>query len=89
MIYISNIVPRHYITGSTLLSLPREEREFYHVASAQELYALIDSAETWDAVDPDAYRHLAYLLDLDMSDYEDCDTLFMNAVKKVMEAPHA
>lgn len=89
MIYINNTAPSHYITSDAMRSLPREEREAYHVANAQELYALIDSAETWDAVDPDAYRHLAYLLDLDMSDYEDCDTLFMNAVKKVMEAPHA
>ena len=88
MIYINNTAPSHYITSDTMRSLPREEREAYHVASAQELYALIDSAETWDAVDPDAYRHLAYLLDLDMSDYEDCED-FMDAAKKVMEAPHA
>ena len=80
MIYINNT--------NYLRSLPREEREAYHVASAQELYALIDNAEAWDAVDPDAYRHLAYLLDLDTSDYEDCED-FMQAAKKVMEAPHA
>lgn len=89
MIYINSTNPGEYITADYLRSLPHEERESYHVASAQELYALIDSAETWDAVDPDAYRHLAYLLGMDMSDYEDCDMLFMNAVKKVMEAPHA
>lgn len=89
MIYINSTNPGEYITADYLRSLPREEREAYHVASAQELYALIDSAETWDAVDPDAYRHLAYLLGMDMSDYEDSDTLFMNAAKKVMEAPHA
>lgn len=88
MIYIKNTTPSHYITSDAMRSLPREEREAYHVASAQELYALIDSAETWDAVDPDAYRHLAYLLDLDTSRYEDCED-FMNAARKAMEAPHA
>nr|DAE11269.1 MAG TPA: hypothetical protein [Podoviridae sp. ctFbF42] len=88
VIYINNTTPGEYITADYLRSLPREEREAYHVASAQELSALIDSAETWDAVDPDAYRHLAYLLDLDTSTYEDCEA-FMAAVKKVMEAPHA
>lgn len=88
MIYINNTNPGEYITADYLRSLPREEREAYHVAEAQELYALIDSAETWDAVDPDAYRHLAYLLDLDTSKYEDCEA-FMAAVKKVMEADHA
>lgn len=88
MIYISDTTPSKYITADYLRSLPREEREAYHVADAQELYALIDSAETWDAVDPDAYRHLAYLLDLDTSKYEDWSA-FMAAVKKVMEADHA
>lgn len=88
MIYISNAGPGEYITADYLRSLPREEREAYHVADAQELYALIDSAETWDAVDPDAYRYLAYLLDLDTSEYEDCEA-FMQDVKKAMEAPHA
>lgn len=88
MIYINNTTPSHYITSDAMRSLPREEREAYHVADAQELYALIDSAETWDAVDPDAYRHLAYLLDLDTSKYEDCEA-FMEAAKKGMEADHA
>lgn len=87
MIYISDIDPRHYITGSTLLSLPREERDSYHTPDAKELYALIDSAETWDSVSPEAYEALAYLLDLDIDDYEDGEA-FMQAAAKAIEAPH-
>ena len=88
MIYISDTTPGKYVTADCLRILPREEREAYHVADAQELCALIDSAETWGTVDQDVYRHLAYLLDLDTSRYEDCEA-FMQDVKKVMEADHA
>ena len=87
MIYINNTNPGEYITADYLRSLPREEREAYHVADAQELYALIDSAETWDSVSPEAYEALAYLLDLDIDDYEDGEA-FMQAAAKAMEAAH-
>lgn len=87
MIYINNTNPGEYITADYLRSLPREEREAYHVADAQGLYALIDSAETWDSVGPEAYEALAYLLDLDIDDYEDCEA-FMQAAAKAMEAAH-
>lgn len=87
MFYINGTDPGEYITADYLRSLPHEEREAYHVASAQELYALIDSAETWDSVSPEAYEALAYLLDLDIDDYEDGEA-FMQAAAKAMEAAH-
>lgn len=59
----------------------------YYNPSARELYDYIeketDNADSWDAVDSDAYNQLAYYCGRDISDYDSIDDLMDDCLVEI------